>query len=117
MPNTLQSVLEKTFGMHQRYSPWRKGTVFYTDWRRQNVVENQAELNHHELCLLIIMIKIDNECVSKCILHCLEQTESKYGEALAHSDGGLTTQILWCEKSEMKGTNIFFFCQKFLTYS
>ena len=41
----------------------------------------------------------------------------KYGEALAHSDGGLTTQILWCEKSEMKGTNIFFFCQKFLTDS
>ena len=28
------------------------------------------------------MIKINNECVTKCLLHCLEQTESKYGEAL-----------------------------------
>ena len=27
------------------------------------------------------------ECVSKCPLHCLEQTESKYSEALVHSDG------------------------------
>ena len=33
------------------------------------------------------MIKINKECVSKCFLHCLEQTEPKYGEAMAHSDG------------------------------
>ena len=33
------------------------------------------------------MIKANNVCVSKCLLHCLKQTESKYGEALVHSDG------------------------------
>ena len=33
------------------------------------------------------MIKINNECVSKCLLHCLEQTELKYGEALIYSGG------------------------------
>ena len=32
------------------------------------------------------MIKINNVCVSKCLLHCLKQTKSKYGEALIHSD-------------------------------
>ena len=26
-------------------------------------------------------------CVSKRLLHCLKQTESKYGEALSHCDG------------------------------
>ena len=33
------------------------------------------------------MIKINNECLSKCLLLCLEQTELKYGEALVRSDG------------------------------
>ena len=36
--------------------------------------------------LWIILIKFNNECASKCILHWLEQTELKYGEALVHSD-------------------------------
>ena len=43
------------------------------------------------------MIKINNKCVSKCIFHCLEETESKYGEALVHS-GGLTKHgvlVMW----------------------
>ena len=33
------------------------------------------------------MTKINNESVSQCLLHCLKQTESKYGEALVHSSG------------------------------
>jgi len=37
--------------------------------------------------VLFIIIKINNVYVSKCLLHCLEQTESKYVEALVHSDG------------------------------
>ena len=36
----------------------------------------------------------NNECVSRCFLHCLEQTESKYGEALAHSDGLTKLSVL-----------------------
>ena len=45
----------------------------------------------------VAMIKINNECVSKCLLHCLEQTESKYGEALTHSYGLTkhTVFVLW----------------------
>ena len=60
------------------------------------------------------MIKINNECVSKCIVHCLEQTESKYGEALVHSDG-LTKHTCDVEnlKNENKTKNLIFFCQKF----
>ena len=64
--------------------------------------------------LLIIMIKINNERVSKCLLHCLEQTESKYGEALAQS-GGLTKHsvpVMW-KILEMKKIFLFFFCQRF----
>ena len=54
------------------------------------------------------------ECVSKCPLHCLEQTESKYSEALVHSDG-LTkhsVHVMW-KILEMKKIFLFFFCQKF----
>ena len=54
------------------------------------------------------MIKINNECVFRCLLHCVEQTESKYGEALAHSDG-LTkhTELVMWTISEMKKIFIF----------
>ena len=60
------------------------------------------------------MIKINHECVSKCLLRCLEQTELKYGEALAHS-GGLTKHTCDVEnlRNENKTKNHFFFCQKF----
>ena len=60
------------------------------------------------------MIQINNECLSKCLLHCLEQTESRYGEAMAHSDG-LTkhsVHVMW-KIVEMKNNTVFFFCQKF----
>ena len=33
------------------------------------------------------MTKINNDSVSQCRLHCLKQTESKYGEAQVHSSG------------------------------
>ena len=52
--------------------------------------------------------------VSKNLLHCLEQTEPKYGEALAHSDAGLTQHtvlVVW-KILEMKKIFLFFFCQK-----
>ena len=60
------------------------------------------------------MIKINSECVSKCLLHCLEQTASKYGEALAHSDGLTkhTVGVIW-KILEIKKIFLFFFCQKF----
>ena len=60
------------------------------------------------------MIKINNDCVSKCLLHCLKQTESKYVEALAHSDGSTKHSILVMWKIlEMKKIFVFLFCQKF----
>ena len=60
------------------------------------------------------MIKINNECVSKCLLHCLEQTESKYDEALVHSDGLTKHSVLVMWKIlEMKKIFVFLFCQKF----
>ena len=60
------------------------------------------------------MIKINNECVSKCLLHCLERTESKYGEALSHSDGLTKHSVLVMWKIlEMKNNIVFFFCQMF----
>ena len=43
----------------------------------------KSQRNHF---LWIRLIKFNNECASKCILHWLEQTELKYGEALVHSD-------------------------------
>ena len=52
--------------------------------------------------------------MSKCRLHCLEQTESKYGEALAHNDGLTKHSILVMWKIfEMKKIFGSFFCQKF----
>ena len=59
------------------------------------------------------MIKINNECVSKCLLH-WKQTGSKYGEALAHSDGlnKHTVLVMW-KTLEMKKLFLFFFYQKF----
>ena len=62
------------------------------------------------------MIKINNECVPKCVLHRLEveQTESKYGEAVVHSDGLTKHSVLVMWKIlEMKKICPFFFCQKF----
>ena len=52
--------------------------------------------------------------MSKCLLHCLEQTESKYGEALAHSDGlnKHTVHVMW-KILEMKKLFLFFFYQNF----
>ena len=60
------------------------------------------------------MIKMNSECVSKCLLHCLEQTASKYGETLAHNDGLTkhTVRVMW-KILEMKIIFLFFFCQKF----
>ena len=52
--------------------------------------------------------------MSKCLLHCPEQTESKYGEALAHSDGLTKHSVLVMWKIlEMKKICLFFFSQKF----
>ena len=62
------------------------------------------------------MIKINTGCVSKCRLHCLEQTESKYCEALVHSDGLTKHRVLVMWKNlEMKKQFHFFFRQKFCT--
>ena len=46
-------------------------------------------LNHRvkKKLLMIIMAKIIDGYASKCLLHCLKQTETKYGEAVVHSDG------------------------------
>ena len=64
--------------------------------------------------LLIIMIKVNIECVFKCLLQCLEETESKYDEALVHSDGVTKHSVLVMWKIlEMKNIYPFFFCQKF----
>ena len=41
--------------------------------------------------LLAIINKINNDCVSKCLLHCLEQTKSKSGEALVHTKHSVRT--------------------------
>ena len=51
--------------------------------------------------------------VSKCLLHCLEQTESKSGEALAHSDGltKYTVLVMW-KILEMRNIFLFFFSKK-----
>ena len=99
--------------MHQIYSPWRKGTVFHIDWRHQSAVENNLIKSPRNHFVLIIMIKINNECVSKCLLHCLEQTESKYGESLVHSDGLTKHSVLLVWKTlEMKKICSLFLCQK-----
>ena len=60
------------------------------------------------------MIKINNECVSKCLLHCLDQTGSKYGDTLVHSDGVTKHSVLVMWKIlEMMKIYHFFFCRKF----
>ena len=57
---------------------------------------------------------IKNECVSKCLLQCLEQTESKYGESLVHSDDLTKHSVLVMWKiSQMKKICPLFFCQIF----
>ena len=58
------------------------------------------------------MIKINDECVSKCLLHCLEQTGSKYGEALARGLNKHTVLVMW-KILEMKKLFLFYFYQKF----
>ena len=114
MANTLQVIPKKTCGMHQGYSPWRKGTVFHTDWRRQSGWKTTWIKSPRNNFLWIIMIKINNECVSKCLLLCLEQTESKYDEALVQSDGLTKHSVLVMWKIlEMKNNIVFFFCQMF----
>ena len=75
------------------------------------------ELNHREIIfLLTIMIKINKDWVSKCLLHCLEQTEPKYSEAMAHSDG-LTkhSELEMWKILEMKKKKIFCFSVKSCT--
>ena len=39
------------------------------------------------MSVLFIMIEINNEYVSKCLLRCLKQAESNYGKALVQTDG------------------------------
>ena len=52
--------------------------------------------------------------MSKCLLHCPEQTESRYDEALAHSDGLTKHSVLVMWKIlEIKKIFLFFFCQTF----
>ena len=45
------------------------------------------DITEKKQLLLNRMTKINNESVSQCFLHCLQQTELKYGEALVHSSG------------------------------
>ena len=55
------------------------------------------------------MIKVNYECVSKCLLHCLEQTESKNMviEALVHSDGLTKHGVLaMCENLRNEERNV-----------
>ena len=59
------------------------------------------------------MTKINNDSVFQCLLHCLKQTESKYGEALVHS-GGLSkhcTFQMW-KITKMKKMCPFSFSKK-----
>jgi len=65
------------------------------------------------LFVLIIIIKMINKCVSKCPLHCLEKPESKYVEALVHSDGLTKHSVLLVWKTlAMKKICPLFICQK-----
>ena len=59
------------------------------------------------------MTKINNDCVSQCLLHCLKQTESKYGEALVYSSGLSKhgTFLMW-KVTKMRKICPFFFSQK-----
>ena len=63
---------------------------------------------------LNIMTKINNDSMSQCFLHCLKQTESKYGEALVHSSGLSKhgTFLIW-KITKMRKICHFSFSQKF----
>ena len=58
-------------------------------------------------------MKINNDSVFQCLLHCLKQKELKYGEALVHS--GLSkhgTFLMW-KITKMRKNCPFSFSQKF----
>ena len=60
------------------------------------------------------MTKINNDSVSQCLLHCLKQRESKYGEALVHSDGLSKHGVLLMWKTtKIRKLCPFFFSQNF----
>ena len=63
---------------------------------------------------LSVMTKINNDSVPQCLLHCLKQTESKYGEALVHSSGLSKhgTFLMW-KITKMRKICPFSFSQKF----
>ena len=60
------------------------------------------------------MTKINNDRVSQCLLHCLKQTELKYGEALVHSSGLSKhgTFLMW-KITKIRKICPFTFSQKF----
>ena len=60
------------------------------------------------------MNEIKNGSMSQCLLHCLKQTESKYGEALVHSSGLSKhgTFLMW-KITKMREICPFSFSQKF----
>ena len=60
------------------------------------------------------MTKINNDSLSQCPLHCLKQTESKYGEALVHSSGLSKhgTFLMW-KITKIRTICPFSFSQKF----
>ena len=64
--------------------------------------------------LLNIVTKINNDSVPQCLLRCLKQTESKYGEALLHSSGLSKhgTFLMW-KITKIRKTCSFSFSQKF----
>ena len=63
---------------------------------------------------LIIMIKINIECVFKYFLYRIKQTDSKYGEVLVHSDGASKHCILLMWKVLEKQKVCFLFLSKVL---
>ena len=60
------------------------------------------------------MTQINNDSVSQCLLHCLKQTELKYGEKLVHSSGLSKhgTFLMW-KITNMRKICPFRFSQKF----
>ena len=60
------------------------------------------------------MTKVNDDSVSQCSLHCLQQTELKYGEALVHSSGLSKhgTFLMW-KITKMRKICPFSFSQKF----
>ena len=63
--------------------------------------------------LFNIMTKINNDSLSQCLLHCLKQTELKYGETLVHSSclSKHGTFLMW-KIHKNKENMSFFFSQK-----